>query len=204
MRRRDFLKGIAIVPASAAAAQWSTVAKRSCGWVKDLRISAVVYDERYADCRLFADVLAQQGAVRFPSAGDAVSVWYGALREHIAQRGGRVGGMTTDSDLTVSRMCGREEGLKLIYEGSHDCRTSNRLVHRLVGNGVEREVYAALLGDKTPWPHAIADALSRPLLAARFMNPAAGRPVITRPHSIAHPGYLASWLLGSDWQGPLF
>src|SRR6516162_1451817 len=178
MRRRDFLKGIAVVPASAAAVQWSTVAKRACSWARDLRISAVVYDERYADCRLFADVLAQQG--------------------------GSVGGMTTDSDLTVSRVCGKEEGLKLIYEGSHDCRTSNRLVHRLVGNGVEREVYAALLGDKTPWPHAIADALSRPLLAARFMNAVAGRPVITRPHSIAHPVYLASWLLGSDWQGPLF
>jgi hypothetical protein len=193
MKRREFLKSVAVVPASLAAAHWS--AETVADAVQTPRISVVLYDQRYTDCRTFADLLAREGAVAFSSGGDAVSVWYGALRRHVAHYGGCVAGMTADSDLAASRACGREVGLKLLYEGSHDCRTSHRLIHRLRGNGIEREVYAALLHDEAPWPFAIADALSRPPLPTRVMNAIAGAPVITTPDSAGHPGYLTSWLL---------
>lgn len=198
MRRRDFLKGVAVVPASVAAAQWSALGGTLKNAVHVSAISAVVYDARYADCRIFAELLERQGATAFPTDGDAVSVWYGALRQHIASYGGSVAGITTDSDLTASRECARELRLKLVYEGWHDCRASGRLVHRLRGKGAEKEVYAVLLRDERPWAEAIADTLSRKPLAVRVINALAGTPLVATHQSTGHPGYLTSWLLVSE------
>lgn len=201
MNRRDFLKGAAIVPATVAASHWSTMAE-ALG-AKPSRATAVVYDERYSDCRMFAETLARQGAVSFPTGGDAASVWYGALCAHLERFGGSVAGMTTDADLLVSRACGKELDLRMAYEGSHDCRASGRLKHRLRGSGVEREVYAALLRADAPWAESIASALDHPPLADQIVNAIAGAPTVTTPQSAGHPGYLTSWLLtpsiGASW-----
>jgi hypothetical protein len=199
MRRRDFLKGVAVVPASVAAARWPRVSG-----TQTLRISAVVYDERYADCRMFADLLERQGATPFPTSGDAVSVWYGALRNHMVLYGGSLAGITTDSDLTASRECARELGLRLVYEGSHDCRALGRLIHRLRGKGVEEEVYAELLRDDKPWPKAIADTLGRKELAVQVIQALAGTPLVATHQSAGHPGYLTSWLLTGQAGSPRF
>ena len=195
MKRREFLQSAAIVPACIAGSHWSVFAESTVAAAKLSRISAVVYDERYADCRTFADTLARRGAVALPSGGDAVRVWYGALRKRLTHDPGLVAGFTTDSDLTVSRECGRELGLRLVYEGSHDSRASNRLTHRLRGTGAEKEVYAALLRDDIAWPEAIANALACQPLAARLANVIAGAPVIATSHFATHPAYITSWLL---------
>jgi len=196
VKRREFLQSAAaIVPACIAGSHWSVFAESTVDAAKLSRISAVVYDERYADCRTFADTLARRGAVALPSGGDAVRVWYGALRKRLTHDPGFVAGFTTDSDLTVSRECGRELGLRLVYEGSHDSRASNRLTHRLRGTGAEKEVYAALLRDDIAWPEAIANALGHQPLAARLANVIAGAPVIATSNFATHPAYLTSWLL---------
>jgi hypothetical protein len=198
VKRRDFLKGMAVVPASVAAAHWPALVGTPTNDAHPSTISAVVYDQRYADCRIFAELLERQGATPFPTGGDAVSVWYGALRKHIALFGGSVAGITTDSDLSASRECAREAGLKLVYEGSHDCRTSGRLIHRLRGKGAEKEVYAELLRDEKPWPKAIANALNRKPLALQVIDALARTPLVATHHSSGHPGYLTSWLLASE------
>ncbi|HTR46396.1 MAG TPA: hypothetical protein VMM16_03295 [Verrucomicrobiae bacterium] len=193
MKRRDFLKSAAIVPATVAATQWSAMAESLGAQVP--RIGAAVYDERYADCRAFAEALARQGAALFAAGGDAVALWYGPLREHLARYGGSVAGMTTESDLSVSRLCAREFGLRMAYEGSHDCRTSGRMKHHLRGKGEEREVYAALLRADRPWDQAIAEALCRPPLSERIVTAFARVPAVTTPSSSGHPVYLTSWLV---------
>jgi hypothetical protein len=48
-------------------------------------ISAVIFDERYRDCRLFADALVARGAVAFATRSDSAALWYGPLRAHLAQ-----------------------------------------------------------------------------------------------------------------------
>ena len=194
MKRREFLKGAAIVPATVAAAQWSAVAE-SFG-ARPSRVTAAVYDERYADCRTFAETLAGQGAVTtFRTSGDAGRVWYGALRAHLARYGGSVAGMTTDCDLGVSRVCGRELGMRIAYEGSHDGRASDCLKHRLCGGGDANEVYAALLRDDAPWAESIARVLGRPPLTERIIDAIARVPTVATAPSAGHPGYLTSWLL---------
>ena len=193
MNRRQFIKGAAIAPAAVAASHWSAAAE-ALG-AKPSRITAVVYDVRYADCRIFAEALARQGAVAFSTDGDAANLWYGALRAHLARYDGGVAGMTTDCDLAVSRGCGRELSMQIAYEGSHDGRAAGCLKHRLRGSGEEREVYAALLRAEAPWADSIASALARPPLAERIIHAVAGVPTITTAQSAEYPGYLASWLL---------
>ena len=196
MNRRNFLKGAAFVPAAIAALEWPSVGET----IRETngRITAVVFDERYSDCRVFSETLARMGAAAFPTSGDAANVWYGPVRRHLERSGGSVAGMTTESDRMVSRACGTELNMRATYEGSHDCRASGRLTHRLRGCGEEREVYAALLRDEAPWAEAIANALGRPTVTDRIAGVVVPLPTVTTTSSASHPGYLTSWLLASS------
>jgi hypothetical protein len=159
-----------------------------------LRIAAVVYDERYSDCQLFADVLVRQGATPFPVNGDCGRLWHGVLREHLAEDRGSVAGLTTDSDSVVSRMCGRELGFGAAYEGTHDGRGSNYLTHRLRGCVYEHEIAAALGDEPASWAESVAQLLLHAPShdgAAIFRGPVS----LDTPHSSDYPGYLTSWLL---------
>jgi hypothetical protein len=158
------------------------------------RIKAVVYDERYGDCRSFADILVEHGATPFPVNGDCGRLWHGALREHLVGSRGSVAGLTTDSDFVVSRGCGREVGLGATYEGTHDCRASNCVTHRLQRGAYHHEIAGALGGDGASW----AESLAQSLLGALAYDNAAilsASVSLKTPRSSDHPGYLTSWLL---------
>ena len=196
MKRREFLKGAAIVPASVAASRWSAIAEKlGAGQSK---ITAVVYDERYADCRMFADALVRRGAVSFATGGDVVSIWYGALRDHLSRFGGSVAGMTTDADLSASRECGRELGLRIVYEGSHDGRVPGRLQHHLRGRDEANAVYGALLRGDESWAESIAEGLASPTLTEQIIEAVAGSSSVTTPRPAGYRGYLTSWLLRAN------
>jgi hypothetical protein len=157
------------------------------------RIAAVVYDERYSDCRSFADILAGRGATPFPVNGDCGRLWHGALREHLLANRGNVAGLTTDSDFVVSRVCGRELGLRLVYEGAHDSRGSSDVAHRLRTTAYQREIAAALGSDGASWAETLAQSLLRMPShdsAAIFCASVS----LKTPRSSDYPGYLTSWL----------
>src|SRR4029077_12563425 len=124
------------------------------------RIAAVVYDERYSDCRSFADILVRRGATPFPVNGDCGRLWHGALREHLVENRGNVAGLTTDSDFVVSRICGRELGLSVVYEGAHDSRGSSDVTHRLHNTRYQREIVAPFHSGAS-WAESLAQSLLR-------------------------------------------
>ena len=195
MNRRDLLKraGAAIIP---AAILGSRLPAMGASWEHGFslsRIAAVVYDERYSDCRLFADILAEHGATPFPVNGDCGRLWYGALTEHLAASRGKVAGLTTDSDFVVSRACGRELGLNLVYEGAHDSRGSNDIMHRLRSTAYQREIAATLGRDRASWTETLGQSLLR--LPSHEGAAILSVPVsVKTPRSFDHPGYLTSWL----------
>jgi len=202
MKRRDFLKnaGAAIVPVTIPGALWGTRSQRGDAASSPvlLPITAVVYDERYADCKIFADALVARGAVAFAASHDSASLWYGALLSHLARHGGCVAGLTTDSDFAVSRACGRELNLRIRYEGAHDARASHStLTHRIRAAARAPEIAAALARPETSWPVSLAEILCRIPSADERVNGnlQEGISVVTTPRSRNHPGYLTSWLL---------
>ena len=157
------------------------------------RIAAVVYDERYSDCRAFASVLVRRGATPFPVSGDCGRLWHGALRAHLLRNRGKVAGLTTDSDFVVSRAYGRELGLRLVYEGAHDSRGSSEVTHRLRRTAYQREIVANLGGDRASWAEMLAQSLLR--LPSHDSAASFGAPALLKtPRSSDHPGYLTSWL----------
>jgi hypothetical protein len=194
VNRRDLLKraGAAIIPAAILGSRLPALGTSREPGIS--RIKAVVYDERYSDCRSFANILVRHGATPFPVKGDCGQLWHGALTEHFARNGGNVAGLTTDSDFVVSRACGRELGFGAAFEGTHDCRGSNCVTHRLQSDAYHHEIVAALTVDDASW----AESLARSLLCA----PPCDRAAIFRvpvslktPRSSDHPGYLTSWRL---------
>ncbi len=209
MNRRDFLKGAgaAIVPAAIPGAIWASAPlsatsqraqESSPETSPDIApITAVVFDDRYADCQAFAQVLARRGAKAFATNADAVQLWYGPLRAHLAQHPGGVAGLTTYADFSVSQACGRELGFAQLYEGEHDGRRSRtHLAHRLRTASTDREIAAAFANDS--WAAQLADALARlatPVDAAHRIAELRSA-AATTPRSAGHPGYLNSWLLG--------
>jgi hypothetical protein len=194
MNRRDLLKraGAAIIPAAILGSRLPAMGISQQPGIS--RILAVVYDERYSDCRLFADLLVRHGATPFPVNGDCGRLWHGALRAHLSGNRGSVAGLTTDSDFVVSRACGRELGFGVGYQGTHDCRRSNCVTHRLQSDAYHYEIAPTLGNDSVPW----AESVARSLLCAPADYDAAifGAPVLLKTsRSSDHPGYLTSWLL---------
>ena len=200
MNRRDFLKGAsaAIVPAALPGALWTPARPApSAGAAARVAqpvapITAVVFDERYPDCRVFAETLSRRGAKAFATNQDAVQLWYGPLGGYLAQHFGRVAGLTTYADFSVSKACGRELNLAPIHEGEHDGRRSRaELAHRLRTVADDSEFAAAFGG--VSWAAGLAEALDR------LPTPPVGAPArlvtATTPRSEGHPGYLNSWLL---------
>jgi len=205
MNRRDFLKGAgaaAIVPAAIPSAIWGSAAANANAASEPAAsrilppIAAIVYDERYSDCKLFADALIRQGAVAFPANGDSAQLWYGSLRDHLARHAGRVAGLTTYADFSVSQACGRELNLATLYEGAHDARASRSvLTHRIRTRGDESEIAAAFANSRLPWAESLANALCR--LPSTRDSALRNMATVTTPRSAGHPGYLTSWLLAA-------
>lgn len=196
MNRRDFLKGagVAIVPAALPGAFWTSAAPMGIPRAVQavLPVTAVVFDERYPDCRDFAETLEKRGAKAFPTNQDAVQLWYGALRAYLAEHPGRVAGLTTYADFSVSQACGRELNLAQIYEGEHDGRRSRtELAHRLSTVVHDEGIVAAFGGGS--WATRLGGALHG--LPTTSSSAVPRLATATTPRSAGHPGYLNSWLL---------
>lgn len=195
MNRRDLLKraGAAIIPAAILGSRLPAIGV----WPEagTSRIAAVVYDERHSDCRSFAEILARHGATPFPVNGDCGGLWHGALTRHLAGNRGNVAGLTTDSDFVVSRACGRELGLRAVYEGAHDGRGSNQVAHRLRNPVYQREIVAALGSDGASWAETLAQSLFYPPPPHDSSAISCTPVLLTTPRSSDHPGYLTSWFL---------
>ena len=103
MTKREFLAG------AAAAAALSRV-----GWAAQVRdVDLVVYNERYADARAFAQVHAAHGIATLPMEGDAGVLWYSQLRHRIAGGERRIAGIGTHTDFFILHTLAREAGLRV-------------------------------------------------------------------------------------------
>jgi hypothetical protein len=202
MNRRDFLKnaGAAIVPAALPGAIWTSAGPLTRPQAAPnaaagpMPITAVIYDERYADCRAFADALALRGARPFASNQDAVQLWYGPLRAHLEKNPGRTAGLATYADFSASWACGRELGYAIRFEGEHDGRRfRTTLAHRLRTCGQDAAIPSAFKSES--WPAQLAEALAglaEPVALERgTMRSAAA----TTARNAGNPGYLNSWVL---------
>jgi hypothetical protein len=71
--RRNFLKDAGVFAVSAAILGSSASARAASWEVSSARITAVLYDERYSDCRSFAEAFVRRGATAFNTRDDRIS-----------------------------------------------------------------------------------------------------------------------------------
>lgn len=228
MKRRDFLKnaGVAIVPAALPAALWGSPpatpeseTPRPKGRLfarEQVRLTVVVYDERYADCRAFAEALECHGAKAFATNQDAVALWYGPLRTHLEKNPGRVAGLATYADFSSSIACGRELAYSLHFEGHHDARCSLKvLAHRLITRANQSADTVAIANPddiaaelaKGAWAPQLAESLwhMREPVPSKLVPDAPtllpGTSFEAKTTTARTPGrvtYLSSWLVGPN------
>jgi hypothetical protein len=191
--RRTFLKDAGALTASAALIASGAPGIGAASEPNGQRISAVLFDGRYPSSRAFADTLSRKGARAFNVQPDAATLWYGPLRDHLARCGGCVAGLTTFSDAMLSQSFGRDLGLSLRYEGAHDSRGSDVLMHQLRASAGVDEIAGALRGADSDWAEALAGALARSNSISWAGRRRLAVALTTRVGD--HPGFLQSWLL---------
>ena len=213
--KRGFLTGAASAAAAAATASrgtWAAASQTSVGVPNRAggaagtqrpapAFDAVVFNDRYSDARAFAQALAALGMPALAMAGDAGTLWHGALGKQLAGGRRRLAGVGTSMDLLIVESLGREAGLRVRFLAQHDSRGSRTLTHSIAGDSA---AYAGLAAELSApdWPARLAAALPR--LAdhacagpAVSVATAAGLRVPTGvERSEDHPGMLFSWILG--------
>jgi hypothetical protein len=193
VNRREFIKGAGALAVPAVIIGSRLGIGTAVPASEAAPITAVVFDERYSDCRRFADALARQGAIPFATLGDSAVVWRRSLRSHLASRGGRLAGLTTYSDLVVLQSCRLELQLRVLYQGHHDCRAAWTLTHRISGCRDGRVIALALARSGADWARSLASALGH----GTTESCSGGSTATWRNGEFGdHPGFLVSWVLG--------
>lgn len=192
--KRTFLKQAAVATAAAAVVPIRAIASSGESMVLRPMVDVVVFNERYADARLFASTLSEYAGAVLPMDGDVGLLWYQKLRAQISARACRVAGMGTHTDLLVLQTLARDAGLRVRYRGEHDCRGALTLTHRMAAGAGSPQLASVMAAAGCSWPAELARALSEDA-GDRWTNENPLLACTNAQRSDDHPGLLVSWVL---------
>ena len=127
--RRVFLLASAGALAAVVAAPGTTLRAQTLSGRRTL-ITAVVFDERVAACRDFADEAVRYGADALTMQGDVTELWYRDLRSRLTVSPTIIAGLTQEPAAHCLRSLARDVGYHQIYRGDHVLE--DRVVHHRV------------------------------------------------------------------------
>ena len=190
LKRREFLKTSALV---ATAASTGILAANAHGEPLDPAhpIHFVLVDEELEDSVAFAQELIARGAHAFSVQEDVGRLWFGELGAAF-KAGHAIAGLTSHSELLVSAEFARQHGARIRFEGSHDCRGSDVLVHSLRLGRDDRPLSALLASADTAWPRMLASRMPS-LSRCDALRDDSCRTTTRR--AATHPGSLFSWVI---------
>jgi hypothetical protein len=103
MDRRKFMGGVAT----------SLAASRVLAYTHAGSTTLALFDARYGAATAFADNVRRSGCEILDTQQDIVRHWYSGLDARCSERGIRLIGLTTHSDLDVLQACVRSQGLRI-------------------------------------------------------------------------------------------
>jgi len=152
----------------------------------------VVFDERFAACRAFADEAQQLGLPIHGIRGDVTNLWFNDLHARWKQGPAAIAGMTQKGALFCLDLLARDQRMRLVFLGEHVCQPEGHVAHEFSGPAdVLRE--AARLKESGPeWSSRVANLMSRfpgdrPQASPAIDTPLAG------PGDV--PEHLVSWVI---------
>jgi hypothetical protein len=190
LKRREFLKTSALV-ATAASTGVLTVNANARQPERANPIHFVLVDEALEDSVAFAQELIARGAHPFSVQEDIGRLWFGELGAAF-KPGHAIAGLTSHSELLVSTEFARQRGARVRFEGSHDCRGSDVLVHSLRLGEEDRPLSTLLASADTAWPRVLASHMSG-LSRCDALRDDSCRTTTRR--TATHPGSLFSWVI---------
>jgi hypothetical protein len=153
--RREFLQTSAAVSAVAANGMISGTAA-AVGAARRSTLSRVIYDDRYAEGRRFAEVVAAHGLpTRALDDGDITRFWYQELETLWKGEAVAIAGFTQFGPMFVVERLALERGMHLVLRVEHRGRADGTLEHSLTG---PRETLALATGFEAlhaDWPGLI-------------------------------------------------
>ena len=154
--RREFLQTGAAVSAIAANGMIASSAG-AAGVSRPTTLRCAVYDDRYAEGRRFAEVVAAHGVpTRALDDGDITRFWYEELETLWQREAVAIAGFTQFGPMFVVERLALERGLHLALRVEHRGRADGTLQHSLAG---PRETLALATGFEVlhaDWPGMIA------------------------------------------------
>ena len=101
--------------------------------IKDMPFYKVIFDERYEDCRVFADEARRMGATTCAITDDVTELWYGGLRRQLAEHPGVIAGLTNETNAFLLELLGHDVFHRQVFRGEHSFRNGDLIGHRING-----------------------------------------------------------------------
>jgi hypothetical protein len=191
--RREFLQiGVAALalPISARAGM---KAKAAAGESAPAQLYKVIYDERHASSRAFADEVKRLGAPVHGIKGDITDFWFHDLDARWKKEPVAVAGLTEHGPLFCLERLSWDHGMRVVYRADHTYRADGYMEHELSGS--ERMLREAVdLSSSGPdWSTRVASLLTR-CPASRAQ---ASKLTIVTPAAkqAGDPEHLVSWVI---------
>lgn len=98
-----------------------------------LAFHKAIFDERFAECRVFAAELYNAGVVTSAIRGDVARLWYEDLRAHLRENRLPVAGLTDRAALFCLEELARDVGMRVIFRVDHTTDRNGHTQHTVVG-----------------------------------------------------------------------
>jgi hypothetical protein len=191
LKRREFLKTSALVATAASTGILNAQAQPTSEPAKIHHVHFVLVDEELEDSVAFGRELTARGAHAFSVQDDIGRLWFGELGAAF-KPGHAIAGLTSHSELLVSAEFARQHGARIRFEGSHDCRGGDTLVHSLRLGSDDEPMHALLASADAAWPRALAARMPTLSKSAVLRNESC---TTTTLRTATHPGSLFSWII---------
>lgn len=155
--RRVVLQASAGALAAVVAAPLSIRAQALAG--RRALITTVVFDERIAACRDFADEAARYGADALSMEGDVTELWYDDLRSGLKVSPTIIAGLTQEPAANSLRSLARDVDYYQIYRGDHVLK-DRAVHHRVVAPANVKSSAQDLPNEQDNWSTAVAAFMS--------------------------------------------
>jgi hypothetical protein len=192
--RREFLQmGVAALalPISARAGQKRSVAKTPA--IAALPLYKVIYDERHASSRAFADEATRLGASVQAIRGDITDFWFRDLDARWKKDPVAIAGLTEHGPLFCLEQISWEHGMRVIYRADHHYRRDGHMEHELSGSESMLRQAVELSSSGPDWSARAASLLTRcptdRAQASKLMV------VTPTPRIAGDPEHLVSWVI---------
>lgn len=159
--RRQFIEGaVAAGTAAAAVPAVATALGLDATRGSNLRLERVVFDERFADARAFAEV-ARRRSVETSAINDSVhELWYRDLYYRWRDEKAPIAGITDHRALFLLEMMAGDAGMRVVHRVHHH-ESRGTYAHRVFGPLARRaDILAQLSTARSDWAQRAADIVT--------------------------------------------